>query len=81
MKKDRSNPGSGDERRRAKADPIQVTINLVPRPASPARQQAWRNFWARLLTEDKRTAVEGDTPPDEGGDIRGSHQRDSQKEE
>jgi len=81
MKKDRTNPGPGDERRRAKPDSIEVTMSLVPRPASPARQQAWRNFWARLLMEDKHTAVEGATPPDEAGHIRGSHQRDSQKEE
>ena len=65
MKKDKTNPGFGDAKQEGKAAPMQVTINLAPGPASPARKQAWRNFWAKLLSEGKHTTEEDITSSDE----------------
>jgi len=65
MKKDKTTSEFGDAKHEVKAAPTQVTINLSPRPASPARKQAWRNLWTKLLSEGKHTTEEDLTSSDE----------------
>ncbi|GEM_PF-3811040 len=51
-------------REKNQSDLVCVTIQLVSGPTSAARKQAWREFWAKLVTEDNHSTKKDSTSSD-----------------
>ena len=67
MKKGNSQDNCFSETNRGKVAPPRVTLNVAPGPISAARKQAWRKFWAKLITEVKQAAAEDNNSSDGSG--------------
>ena len=64
MKKSERQDKFSSEKNGGKTDPVQVTLNVTPASISPARKQAWRKFWAKLIAEVKQEAKEDNNSSD-----------------